>query len=90
MGKTVHAQLLSRVRLLATPWTVAHQAPLPMRFSRQGYWSGLPFPLPRDLPNSGIKPVSPVSSALQAGSLPLSHLGSLFLWNLCSIEGNRI
>ena len=42
----------------ATPWTVAHQAPLSMKFSRQGYWSGLPFPIPGELPDPGIKPVS--------------------------------
>ena len=47
---------LSHVRLLATPWTVARQAPLSMGFSRQEYWSGLPFPSPGDLPNPGIKP----------------------------------
>ena len=47
-----------------------------MGFPRQGYWSGLPFPPPGDLPNSGIKPVSPGSPALQADSLPLHHLGS--------------
>ena len=41
----VHAQSLSRVQLLATPWTVAHQAPLSMGFSREEHWSGLPFPL---------------------------------------------
>ena len=52
---------------LATPWTVAHQAPLSMGFSRQGYWSGLPFPFPGDLPDPGIKPRS---SALQADFLP--------------------
>ena len=50
---------LSHVRLFATPWTVAYQAPLSMRFSRQEYWSGLPFPSPGDLPNPGIKPRSP-------------------------------
>ena len=49
-----------------TPWTVARQAPLPMGFSRQEYWSGLPFPSPGDLPNPGIKPRSP---AFQANSL---------------------
>ena len=49
-----------------TPWTAAHQAPLSMRFSRQRYWSGLPFPSPGDLPNSGIEPGS---SALQEDSL---------------------
>ena len=50
---------LSRVRLFATPWTVAYQAPLSMGFSRQYYWSGLPFPSPADLPNPGIEPRSP-------------------------------
>ena len=50
---------LSRVRLFATPWTVAHQTPLSMGFSRQEYWSGLPFPSPGDLPDPEIKPVSP-------------------------------
>ena len=43
----------------ATPWTAAYQAPPSMGFSRQGYWSGLPFPSPKDLPNPGIKPRSP-------------------------------
>ena len=52
---------------LATPWTVAHQAPLSLGFSRQQYWSGLPFPSPGDLPDPGIEPGSP---ALQADSLP--------------------
>ena len=46
-------------RLRATRWTVAHQAPLSMEFPRQEYWSGLPFPPPGDLPDSGIKPKSP-------------------------------
>ena len=55
---------LSRVRLFATPWT--YQAPPSMRFSRQEYWSGLPFPSPRDLPDPGIEPRSP---ALQADAL---------------------
>ena len=58
---------LSRVRLFATPWTVAYQAPLSVRFSRQEYWSGLPFPSPGDLPDPGIKPGSP---ALQTDALP--------------------
>ena len=57
---------LSRVRLFATPWTIAHQAPPSMGFSRQEYWSGLPFPSPEDLPDRGIKPRSP---ALQADTL---------------------
>ena len=59
-------KLLSCVRLFATPWTVAHQAPPSMGFSRQEYWSGLPFPSPGDLPNPGIEPRSP---ALQADYL---------------------
>ena len=49
---------------LATPWTVACQAPLSMEFSRQIYWSVLLFPPPRDLPDPGIKPMSPMSIAL--------------------------
>ena len=50
---------LSHVQLFATPWTVAYQAPLSIGFSRQEYWSGLPFPSPGDLPNPGIEPESP-------------------------------
>ena len=69
--------VLSCVRLVSTPWTVAHQAPLFMEFSRQAYWSGLPFPTPGDLPDPGIKPASLASPALQTDSLPLSHQGSL-------------
>ena len=59
----------------ATPWTVVYQAPLSMHFWGQEYWSGLPFPPPRDLPNPGIEPMSPVTPAL-ADSLPLSHVES--------------
>ena len=51
-------QSLSHVRLFATSQTVAYQAPPSMGFSRQEYWSGLPFPSPADLPNPGIKPGS--------------------------------
>ena len=50
--------MLSRVQLFATPWTVAHQAPLSMGFPRQEYWSGLPWPSPGDLPHPGIKAIS--------------------------------
>ena len=57
---------LSHLQIFATPWTVAHQAPLSMGYSRQKYWSGLPFPSPGDLPNPGIKPRS---HALQADTL---------------------
>ena len=59
---------------LATPWTVAHQAPLSMGFSRWQYWSGWPFPSPEDLPDSGIEPGSP---ALQADSLSTELPGKL-------------
>ena len=51
---------LSRVQLFATTWTVAYQAPLSMGFSRQEYWSGVPFPSPEDLPNPGIEAGSPI------------------------------
>ena len=51
---------LSRVQLFATPWTVAHHAPLSMGFSRQEHWNGLPFPSPGDLPDPGMEPRSPV------------------------------
>ncbi len=54
----VGALSLSRVQLFVTPWAVALQAPPSMEFSRQEYWSGLPFPSPGDLPDPGIKPVS--------------------------------
>ena len=56
--------VLSHVRLFVTPWTVAHQAPLSIEFSRQEYWSGLPFPSPGDLPDPGIEPTSPTSPSL--------------------------
>ena len=58
---------LRRVQLLVTPWTVAYQAPPSMGFSRQEYWSALPFPSPGDLPDPGIEVRS---LALQADSLP--------------------
>ena len=64
---------LSRVQLFATPWTVACQVSLSMGFSRQEYWSGLPFPSPEEFPNPGIEPWSPAS---QAGSLPIELQGS--------------
>jgi len=55
-----------------TPWTVAHQAPLPLGFSKKEYWSGLPFPFPGDLPNPGIEPRS---LAWKADSLPSEQPG---------------
>ena len=65
--------LLSHVRLSATPWTVTCQAALSMRFPRQEYWSGLPFPSPGKLPNPGI------NLHWQVDSLPLSHQGSPYV-----------
>ena len=73
-------KLLSRVQLFLTPWTPAYQAPPPMEFSRQEYWSGLPFPSPGDLPDPGIKPRSP---ALQVDSLPAEPSGKPFY---CCVE----
>ena len=55
--------MLSHVQLFVTLWTVAHQAPLSVGFSRQEYWSGLPFPPPEGLPDPGIEPVFPASPA---------------------------
>ena len=55
----VKVKLLSHVRLFATPWAVAYHTPPSMGFSRQEYWSGLPFPSPEDLPDPGIEPGSP-------------------------------
>ena len=64
----------SHVQLFTVPWTAACHAPLSMEFSRQEYWSGLPFPSPGDLPNLGTEPRSP---ALQADSLALEPLSSV-------------
>ena len=63
----------------ATPWTLAHQAPLSMGFSRQGSWNGLPCPPSRDLPNPGIKSMSSASPALKAYSLPTGYQQSATL-----------
>ena len=53
--------------LRETPWTLAHQIPLSIGFSRQEYWSGLPFPFPGDLPNTGVEPRSLIKSPALAG-----------------------
>ena len=66
--------MLSCVQLFTTPWTVAHQAHLSIGFSRQEYWSGLPFPTWGDLPNPGIEPMT---LALQVDSLPSEPKGKL-------------
>ena len=64
------AQSQTRLKRLSSSRTVTLQAPLSMGFSRQEYWSGLLFPFPGDLPDPGTEPTSPVSTALQADSLP--------------------
>ena len=66
-----------------TPWTAAHQAPLSMGFPRQEYCSGLPFLSPGDLPNTGIKPMSPMSLALQVDSLPVEPSGKPVVLYFC-------
>ena len=58
-----------------TLWTAAYQVSLSMGFSRQEYWSGLPFPPPGDLPNSGMEPMSPASLALTVGFFTIGHQG---------------
>ena len=79
--KQSEVKLLSRVWLFATPWTIACQAPS-MRFSRQEYWSGLPFPSPEDLPNPGIEPGFP---ALQVDALLSEPPGKPF----CKQKGTK-
>ena len=71
-NNTIFSSVNKSCPTLATPWTIALQAPLPMGFSRQEQWSGLPFPSPGDVPNPGIEPGSP---ALQADSLPTELQG---------------
>ena len=70
MEERVKVKSLSRVRLFAILWTVAHQTPQSMGSSRQEYWSGLPFPSPGDLPDPGIKPGSPTFQADSLTSEP--------------------
>ena len=71
------ALLLSQVQIFAAPWTVAHQAPLSVGFSRQEYWSGLPFPTPEDLPNQGIELSSLASPSLAGGFFTTEPSGNL-------------
>ena len=80
----MHAQLLSCVRLSVTLWTVACQAPLSVGFSRQEYWSGVPFPLSGDLPNPGIKSISLESPALVGGFFTTEPPGKPFPLTLIS------
>ena len=80
----VRAQSLSCIQLFATPWTVAHQAPLSMGLSWPEYWSGLPFVPLGDLPDPGVNPHLLQLLHWQVDCLPPSHLGSPFL---CAILG---
>ena len=82
----VKVKSLSCFRLFATPWTVAYQAPPSVGFSRQEYWSGLPFPSPGDLPNTGIEPGSP---ALRADALPSEPPGKLGYTHIPSLSRRR-
>ena len=81
MKKWSEVKWFSRVQLFVTPWTVAYQAYPSMGFSRQEYWSGLPFPSPGDLPNPGIEPWSP---ALQADAVPSEPQGKSCVVQKCT------
>ena len=81
----VCTQLPSLVWLSEIPWTIAHQAPLSMEFPRQEYWSGLPFPTPRDLSNPGIQPVSLRSSELAGGFFTTSATWEAYILSIHNI-----
>ena len=85
-GMKVKVKSLNHVRLFATPWTIAYQAPLSVGFSRQEYWSGLPFPSPGGLPNPGIEPGYPT---LQTGSLPSEPSGKLVYQTVKNLPAMR-
>ena len=80
----IYKCMLSHIRLFVTTRTVGHQAPLSTGFSRQEYWSGLLFPLPGDLSNPGIEPISPV---LQVDSLPTEYCGSQGMTEISTTVG---
>ena len=84
----IYISYISRLTL-CTPWTVAHQAPLSMEFSRQEYWSGVPFPPPGGLPNPGIKPVSLASPALAGRFFTTVPPGKplMYSWSLFTVPG---
>ena len=82
----VKVKSLSPVQLFVTPWAIAYQAPPSVEFSRQEYWSGLPFPSPGDLPNPGIEPGSP---ALQADALPSEPPGGSVVKHPSASAGAR-
>ena len=77
----------SRVQLLAILWTLTHRDPLSMRFSRQEYWSGLPYPPPGDPPHPGIKPMSRMSPALAEDLFTTSAAwGAPFIWSISAVH----
>ena len=80
----------SCVQLIVTPWTVAHQAPLCMGFSRQEYWSGLPFPTSGHLPNPEIRPASLMSPALAGGFFTIVLPGKPLLYDVLVSNVNPI
>ena len=91
---TLHMCALSCFQLFAPPWTIALQALLSMKFSKQEYWSGLPFPPPGDLPNPGIKPEFPMSPALAGRfftTVPANvyiYIYIYFFFFFCRVGGN--
>ena len=84
VSDVVKVKSLNRVRLLETPWTVAHQAPPSMGFSRQEYWNGLPFPSPGDLPDPVVEPGSPT---LQADTFTIWATREACIWVESSVTG---
>ena len=82
----VYVCVLSYVQLFVTLWTVAHQAPLSMGFSRQKYGSGLPCPPPGDLPDPEIEPMSLMSPASAGGSLPVVPPGNVVTLKLRNLH----
>ena len=78
----------SHVWLFATPWTIACQAPLPMRFFGQEYWNKLPFPPPGDFPDPGIKPTSPVSPALAGGVFTTETAWKAPVWSIVLVKSS--
>ena len=81
-----YAQSLSHIRLFAAPWTVACQISLSMGFPKQEYWSGLPFPVPGDLPDPGIKPMSLASPALAGRFFTTSATWEAFAYRRWEIK----
>ena len=78
----------SHVWRFATPWTIACQAPLPMRFFGQEYWNKLPFPPPGDFPDPGIKPTSPVSPALAGGFFTTETTWKAPVWSIVLVKSS--